>query len=93
VSRAGPFYSNASPEPRVNPGQLPSALGVAEAPGGSIPIGIAYAAGRIGGWRWNTDEELGPIEPVWRLVVRKQPVEGRFVLRGGRFVELAEDAG
>jgi hypothetical protein len=38
-------------------------------------------------------EDLGPIEPVWRLVVGKEPVEGRFVLRGGRFVELAEDAG
>jgi hypothetical protein len=88
----GPFYSNASTAPRVKPGELPSAIGVAEVPGGSIPVGIAYSAGRIGGYDWENHRELGPIEPVWRLVVRKEPVEGRFVLRAGRFVEVAEDA-
>jgi hypothetical protein len=29
---------------------------------------------------------------VWSLVVEGEPVEERFVLRAGRFVELAEDA-
>jgi hypothetical protein len=30
---------------------------------------------------------------VWRLAVGKEELEGRFVLRGGRFIELAEDVG
>ena len=60
----GPFYSNASSAPRLKPGQLPCAIGVAEAPGGSIPVGIACRAGHLGGWKWETDEDLGPVEPV-----------------------------
>jgi hypothetical protein len=59
----------------------------------SIPIGIAYEAVRIGGYDWEADRDLGPREAVWRLVVEGGPVEGRFVLRGGRFVEMAEEAG
>jgi hypothetical protein len=86
------YYSNATRADRVRPGQLPSAIGVVEGPGSSWPIGIAYGAGHLGGWRWDTDEDLGPVEPVWRLVVGKDEVDGRFVLRGGRFVELAEDS-
>jgi hypothetical protein len=93
VSRAGPFYSNASRAPRVGPGRLPCATGVAEVPGGSIPVGIAYGAGRVGGYDSEDDRDLGPAEAVWRLVVREEEIDGRFVLRGGRFVELAEDAG
>lgn len=84
------YYSNASMAPSVKPGRLPSAIGVMQGPDDSMPIGIAYQAGHLGGWRWETDEELGPVEPVWRLVVGKEEVEGRFALRDGRFVRLAE---
>jgi hypothetical protein len=57
-------------------------------------------AGYTGGWRpifdgpnrdWRVDSvNLGPTEAVWRLVVNKVEVQGRFVLRSGEFVELAE---
>ena len=87
------YCSNASSAPRVKPGQLPSAIGVGVPTDISAPIGIAYEAGRIGGYNWENDRDLGPREAAWRLVVGKEEVEGRFVLRGGRFVELDEDAG
>jgi hypothetical protein len=35
---------------------------------------------------------LGPRETLWRLVIGKAEVDGRFVLRGGAFVVLAEGA-
>jgi hypothetical protein len=88
----GPFYSNASTRPRLAPGDLPFAIGVDESPGGKL-VGIAYPAGHVGGWDWRADEDHGAPEATWRLVVGKEKVEGRFVLRSGRFVELAEDAG
>jgi hypothetical protein len=87
----GPFYSTASNAPRVAPGRLPCAIGVTPAPDDPAPIGIALEAGRIGGLDWDTGEPIGPREAAWRLVVGKEDVEGRFVLRGGRFVELADD--
>jgi hypothetical protein len=93
LNATGPFYSNASNTPRVAPGDLPCAIGVQASDDNPMPIGVAYGAGRSGGWDWRTDEDLGPREAVWRLVVSKEEVEGRFVLRGSRFVELAEDAG
>ena len=37
-------------------------------------------------------EDLGPREAKWRLVIGEAEVEGRFVLRKGEFIELAEDA-
>jgi hypothetical protein len=95
------LYSSASTLPRLAPGQLPITIGVQERPDGAtgfVPVvGIASPAGRIGGWRvdpetgMDTDEWLGPIEQVWRVEVRGEEVEGRFVLRGGAFVQLAED--
>ncbi len=36
-------------------------------------------------------EDLGPPEVTWRLVLGKDELEGRYVLRHGVFVELAED--
>jgi hypothetical protein len=67
------------------------ALGGGRALDDPVPIGIAYEVGRIGGLDWDTGEPIGPREAVWRLVVGKDEVEGRFVLRAGRYVELAED--
>jgi hypothetical protein len=37
------------------------------------------------------DRDLGPREVVWRLVIDGVEVEGRSVLGGETFVELAED--
>jgi hypothetical protein len=78
---------------------LPGAIGIlADADKSGEIVGIAFGAGHIGGWRWDWSrpgsepEDLGPREATWRLVVGKVEVEGRFVLRMGEFVELAEDA-
>ena len=37
-------------------------------------------------------DDRGRPEQAWRLVVRGGAIEGRFALRGGAFVELAEEA-
>jgi hypothetical protein len=87
------YYSNASRAPRVKPGDIPGSIGVTPSPDDHMPIGIASEAGRIGGHDWEADRSLGPKDAVWRLVVGKEEVEGRFALRSGRFVELAEVAG
>jgi hypothetical protein len=92
LNATGPFFSNASKAPRVAPGRLPCAIGVVASLASPSPIGIAYEVGRVGEFDWDTDEDLGPREAIWRLVVGKEDVEGRFVLRGGVFVGLAEDA-
>jgi hypothetical protein len=88
----GPFFSDPSRKPRLAPGDLPCAIGVEESPGGR-QVGIAYPVGHVGGWDWRTDEDHGPPEAAWRLAIGGQDLDGRFVLRSGRFVELAEDAG
>jgi hypothetical protein len=84
---------------RLGPDDMPHALGVLadrEDPG-SI-IGIAYGAGWLGGWRTDfskpgfPSEDFGPREAVWRIVIGKAEIEGRFALRMGEFIELAEDA-
>jgi hypothetical protein len=78
---------------------LPGAIGIrADADRPGKVFGIAFGAGHVGGWRWDwgrpgvEPEYLGPREATWRLVVGKVEVEGRFALRAGEFVELAEDA-
>jgi hypothetical protein len=93
------FANVARDRPRIGPDDLPGAIGILSAPDkpGDI-IGIAYGAGHTGGWRWDWSrpgakpEYLGPREATWRLVIGKAEIEGRFVLRMGEFVELAEDA-
>jgi hypothetical protein len=101
------FANTARNRPRLSPGELPGAIGVLSDPSkpGDI-IGIAYAAGYLGGWLtvfdgpnrdWQRDSVyLGKPETTWRLVVGKGEgkveVNGRFVLRMGEFVGLAEDA-
>jgi hypothetical protein len=87
---SGLFFSNASDAPTVEPGRLPCAIGV-QADDEPIPIGVAYPAGRVGGYDWEDDRDLGPREAVWRLVVGDYEIDGRFVPRAGRFVQLAED--
>jgi hypothetical protein len=64
---------------------LPCAIGVL-LDGHAGPVGTAFGAGWIG-----TAEE-GTLEACWRLVVRGVALEGRWALRGGAFVELAEEA-
>ncbi|WP_435005146.1 hypothetical protein P12x_003040 [Tundrisphaera lichenicola] len=93
------YYSTTSCDrPRIAPGDLPGAIGVVSDPDARMAIGIAYEAGHVGGWRHDFDrwpiasEYLGKPEAAWRLVIGKEELEGRFVLRSGEFVELAEDA-
>src|SRR3954447_22448062 len=83
----GSYYSNVSKAPRVRPGDLPGSISVIPSPDDPLPVGIASEAGRVGGFDWEADRDLGPLEAVWSLVVGGGPVAGRFVLRGGRFVE------
>jgi hypothetical protein len=94
------FASVARDRPRVGPEDLPGAIGIlADADKPGEIVGIAFGAGHVGGWRWDwgrpgsEPEDLGPREATWRLVVGKVELEGRFVLRMGEFVGLAEDAG
>jgi hypothetical protein len=87
------YHSNASKAPRVAPGQLPGSISVCASPEHPLTIGIASEVGRLGGYDWGRDEDLGPREAVWALVVEGEPIEGRFALRGGGFVELGEDTG
>jgi hypothetical protein len=88
-------YSNASKADRIAPEDL-GTIGITAGPDDPWPIGIAYGAGHVGGWRWDWNrpgsepEYLGKPEAVWRLVVGKVEVEGRFVLQADVFVELAE---
>jgi hypothetical protein len=86
------YFSNASKAPRVRPGDLPGSIGVSASPEHYMPIGIASKVGRVGGYDWQADRSLGPVEAVWSIVVEGESVEGRFALRGGVFVEVAEDA-
>lgn len=63
------------------------AVAIVEEAGASWPTaGIAYPVG------WTAaDEEAGrPAEVLWRLVVGKAEVPGRYVLRTARFVEAGE---
>ena len=79
------YHSNATTAARIAPGQLPGAIGVVVDRAEPLPIGIAFEVGRIGG----VDS---PPEAVWRLKIGVEVLDGRWVLRAGAFVELAEDA-
>jgi hypothetical protein len=86
------YFSSASDKPRLKPGEIPFAIGVLDAPGALMAVGVAYPAGAIGGVDRDTGESLGPLEAVWRLEVGGEALDGRWVLRRGEFGELAEDA-
>jgi hypothetical protein len=97
------YYTNASRAARIGPNDLPGSIAIIAGPDrpGDL-IGIAYAVGHIGGWRWDwsrpdrDSDYLGPMEALWRPAIGKAEAEaeaeGRFVLRGGAFVVLAEGA-
>jgi hypothetical protein len=79
-----PLYrSDATARPRVRPGDLPCAIGV-RLDGELMPVGTAFGAGWIG------SAGEGTLATSWRLVVRGETLDGRWALRGGAFVELAE---
>ncbi len=58
-----------------------SAIGVLDRPNGDT-IGIAFAAGSTVYRRTKVT--------IWRLTVRKEPVEGLFVVDSERFVQLGD---
>ena len=65
----------------IRPWDNPPAVGLLGESGGLGRIGIAYPVSWIA-----ADEEAGrPAETLWRLVVGKVEVPGRFVLRRGEF--------
>ena len=78
------FYSDVSAAPRIRWDELPFAIGVQAEPGGT-PIG--WATG--GDWPEPADP---PPEKRWRVRVGGHWLPGWYALRGGAFVELAEDA-
>ncbi len=84
------YHAHVAKTPRARPGDFPGAISIVISPEDPRPIGIAFEVAHVGGFHFG--EERGPIESVWNLVIGGEPVEGRFALRFGLFVELAEDA-
>ena len=101
------YYSNLPRHPRSRPSdRLPAAGIIADPTLPKSIIGIAYPTTHIGGCRPG-DDPLSPAEPpevVWQLVLdrtwqdqrtiklaSRQTLEGRYVLRNGEFLEIAED--
>ncbi len=73
---------------RYRPGELPDAVSIRlDSRDPRSIVGTAFQNG------WYFDPGRERAEATWRLTIGKDAVEGRFVLRGGRFVELSEDAG
>lgn len=96
------YFTRSTLLPRIKPSDQIGVAGIQLGPeGGSPLVGIAYATGHVGGFGevfdgphgdWRLDSmDQGKPETTWRLVVNKVEVEGRFVLRAGEFIELAED--
>ena len=69
------YFTNGGDKGPVRNGEYPFAIGVLEARGEGMPIGIAYPAGRTG----------DGLE-LWRLVVAGAEVPGRFVVIDRQFV-------
>ncbi len=100
------YHSNALRQPTVRPSDSPPAVGVQADPlAGQSLIGIAFPVSHVGGMdHRNPLADYRPSEVVWRLQIdrawidgkiiileSKEFLDGRFVLRSGVFVELAED--
>ena len=79
------YYSDASSAPRLRWDELPFAISVLAAPDDPRPIGWAH------GDVWPEPADPPP-EKVWRLVIGGQTLDGRYALRHGVFIELAEEA-
>ena len=102
------YYSNLPPQPRSRPSDGLPAIGViADRAFPKSIIGIAYPWTHVGGCQPADDRQADYQTPevVWRLVLdrtweekrvanleAKQTLDGRYVLRDGEFVELAESA-
>ena len=84
------YHAHVARTARARPGDFPAAISIVISPEDPRPIGIAFEVGHLGGFYLG--EDRGPVESVWKLTIGKEPVEGRFALRFGRFVELAEAA-
>jgi hypothetical protein len=78
------YYSHASSAPRLRWDELPFAISVLADPADPRPIGWAH------GDVWPRPADPPP-EKVWQLVVGGETLPGRYALRGGVFVELAEE--
>jgi hypothetical protein len=76
--RSGPYFTNAGRFAERYQGN-PGAIGVTAEAGSAMPIGMAFCIGR---------DDHGAA--VWRLVIGKVDVPGRWVVQGGRFVPSAE---
>ena len=63
---------------RIAPGELPGPISVIPTPENPLPVGINKKVGRIGGYVRYEDRDLAPGEALWRLVIGKEEVEGRF---------------
>ena len=101
------YYSNLPRQARSRPSDgLPASGVLADPTVPKSIIGIAYPTTHIGGCRPTDDPRLDskPPEVVWHLVLdrawrdekvvpleSKDSLDGRFVLRDGEFIELAED--
>ena len=84
------YYSKTRSAPIVAPEESDGPLLIVAHHGSPWPVGIAYPAGVTPGG------PAGQPERAWHLVVcdleGEAPLDGRFALRSGVFVELAGDA-
>ena len=101
------YYSNLPRLPRSRPRDALPASGVLADPTvPKSVIGIAYPITHIGGYQPTNhpQSDVPPPEVVWHLVLdrawqngriialkSKESLAGRYVLRDGEFIELAED--
>ncbi len=88
------YFANTPRRPRTTPGDPAFPCGIHRDRSGGLPIGTAFPYAQVGGAGLDSEpgETNGPPEVVWRLVIGKEELEDRFVLRDGEFAGLAEDA-
>ncbi len=65
------FANVARDRPRVEPDNLPGAIGIlAVADGPGETVGIAFGAGHIGGWPWSPSSSSPRASPIARPPTR-----------------------